>query len=462
MPTSSRIIATGMTRLAKSGVSAMLLKQQALEVAMNSIGLRVDQLDGLITVPSLSETRFMDAHYLATRMGILPNKSEGGIMVKTLDTGGAGPVTALLEADNLIKHRGYHLVAVVAGDAVASMSTEDFLRGADEGCSEPGERIGGNMGMGGKGPVIPMGYNRVAEWKMEQGDVTREQLAMVSVLMSRQAVRHPFALTRKPHTLHKVLQSTPVASVTSQLECARRADGAAAVILASPQFIRDNFSSNSESLLRAPMILGGGEASGPLFPSGVITESMFSCERASKKAYQSANLTVSDIDYFGLYDCFPICFIKAVEDVGLAPRGGGGQWVEEMYLQSERQGGVLSPSDFPVNTHGGLLSFGAPWETPAMHSIIEAVMQLSDLSRSGLGAGTGLGGGSAARTDTGARTTGAGAGGGAEEGTGMGTEDRRLARLRQVPLARRALVYGNGGIFSASSVAILGRGRVEG
>jgi acetyl-CoA acetyltransferase len=31
----------------------------------------------------------------------------------------------------------------------------------------------------------------------------------------------------------------------------------------------------------------------------------------------------------------------------------------------------------PVNTHGGLLSFGAPWETPAMYNIIEAVQQLN-------------------------------------------------------------------------------------
>jgi acetyl-CoA acetyltransferase len=82
-----------------------------------------------------------------------------------------------------------------------------------------------------------------------------------------------------------------------------------------------------------------------------------------------------------------------------------------MYRRSEDNKGVLSPADFPINTHGGLLSFAAPWETPAMYNIIEAVQQL--------------------------------------QGTAHG---------RQVPNCRRALVYGNGGIFSASAVAILGRG----
>ena len=33
---------------------------------------------------------------------------------------------------------------------------------------------------------------------------TREQLAMVSVLMSRQASRHPLAMTKRPHSLEEV------------------------------------------------------------------------------------------------------------------------------------------------------------------------------------------------------------------------------------------------------------------
>ena len=45
---------------------------------------------------------------------------------------------------------------------------------------------------------------QVAQWLIRQGGITREQLAMVSVLMSRQAARHPEALTRKAHTLEEV------------------------------------------------------------------------------------------------------------------------------------------------------------------------------------------------------------------------------------------------------------------
>ena len=85
------------------------------------------------------------------------------------------------------------------------------------------------------------------------------------------------------------------------------------------------------------VVLGGGEASGPLFPPSVIDEDMFSCEEAARNAYEQAQLGPGDIgaalcipwplirvrgaDFFGLYDCFPICLIRAIEAVGLAKKG---------------------------------------------------------------------------------------------------------------------------------------------
>lgn len=88
----------------------------------------------------------------------------------------------------------------------------------------------------------------------------------------------------------------------------------------------------------------------------VVDESLFSCHIAAERAYRASGLSVENIDFFGLYDCFPICFIQAVEAVGLAPKHGGGNWVQNFYDESESFGGLaLRPDKFPVNTHGGLL-----------------------------------------------------------------------------------------------------------
>jgi hypothetical protein len=67
------------------------------------------------------------------------------------------------------------------------------------------------------------------------------------------------------------------------------------------------------------------------------------------------------MDFFALYDCFPVCFVRALEAVRLAGPRRGGDFVQRMYERSEASGGVLTPEEFPINTHGGLLSFGAPW-----------------------------------------------------------------------------------------------------
>jgi acetyl-CoA acetyltransferase len=333
----------------------------------------------------------MEAHYLATQMGLLPRKD---VIVRTIDTGGAGPVTGLLEAVRLIERGWCEAVAVVAGDAVSSLPTEAFLERADRSCRDPEGEL--------PSPVIPHGYDRVAQWQMHTFGTTREQLAMCSVLMSRQAVSHPAALTRRPHSLDEVLVSKRIAPVTNLLECARRADGGAAIVLASSRLLQRLGRADAGVLVR-----GGGEGSGPLYPPPVIDEDMFSCEEACERAYREAGLAVEDIDFFGLYDCFPICLIRAIEAVGLAPRGEGGPWIEDAFERTSRQ---YVPGDLPVNTHGGLLAFGAPWEAPAMYNIVEAFDQL----------------------------TGA-------------------AGPRQIEAARRGLVYGNGGIFSASAVAILER-----
>lgn len=103
---------------------------------------------------------------------------------------------------------------------------------------------------------------------------------MTSVLMSRQAVRHPLALTKKAHSLTDVLGAPAVGLVTSRLECARRADGGAAIVVASSRFMNRH----GLNVDKAPVIIAGGEASGPLYPPKIIDENMFSCEEAANAA----------------------------------------------------------------------------------------------------------------------------------------------------------------------------------
>jgi hypothetical protein len=109
--------------------------------------------------------------------------------------------------------------------------------------------------------------------------------------------------------VEQVLTSAKVASVTNVLECARRADGAAAILVASSQFLEKRGLPHDTGIV----IISGGEASGPLYPPRspeLINESAFSCEEAAAIAYEEGQLSVRDINFFGLYDCFPVICIK--------------------------------------------------------------------------------------------------------------------------------------------------------
>jgi acetyl-CoA acetyltransferase len=402
-----RIVGVGRTPLGRLGLTATQLALNALDGALASAGMSKHDVHGLIAIPSLANPHFMQAHHFATVTGLIQANQK--MVLRTIDTGGAGPISAMATAVNMIRMDWCETVAIVASDAVLSLQADEFLRRADEsveGCKLPS-------------PSIPHGYDTYARYQMREFGVTREQLAMVPVLMSHMAARHPDALCRKPYTLSDILTSRTVAPVTSLLECARRADGGAAIILASERHYRRSFPGQVVDR-RRPVVVSVGEASGPLFPPSDekdITPALFSCERAAKRAYSAAQLGPQDIGFFGLYDCFPICLIRALEAVGLCPVGEGGAFIEKRHaelMQRQRNGEdvLLPPESFPINTHGGLQCFGAPWEVPAMYNILEAVCQLGG--------------------EAGARQV--------------------------IPRPKRALVYGNGGIFSASAVAILGDG----
>ena len=282
----SRIVGTGMTRMRKrSRQTASDLMQDALQSALSSASLRLRDLDGLIAVPSLSHSHFLEAHHFATKIGLLPK---------------ADFVAAHRHRRRRSHHRAARsaardrsencqAVAIVAGDAVGSMDSDAFLAKADEGC-RPAHITDPDNAQFLPSPVIPSGYSRCTEYHREAYGTTREQLAMVSVLMSRQAARHPDALTRSPHTLDDVLSAPTIAPSVGLLECARRADGGASVIVASSRFLERRGQAPRNSGTGDVVILGGGEASGPLYPPSIIDEEMFSCEQACANAFTSCQL----------------------------------------------------------------------------------------------------------------------------------------------------------------------------
>ena len=188
-------------------------------------------------------------------------------------------------------------------------------------------------------------------------------------------------------------------------ECARLSDGITVYLIASKRFIIDNeylFPKNNNTKCdksRFIEISAFGEGSNCIGMNNYVDKAIYefnerlydfypmkyavnNClqEYILNYSYKSKSMI---IDWFGIYDCFPIAFIvhmmaaRIVNNLNEIP-----QFLEKWYQsvvknkEDDKDDGSSSNIVYPINTHGGLLGFGAPGAVPAAFSLIEAVRQL--------------------------------------------------------------------------------------
>ncbi len=190
----------------------------------------------------------------------------------------------------------------------------------------------------------------------------KEQMAMVSVQSHYYGAKNPKAQFQKEITIEQVLNSFMVTSPLQLQDCCPFSDGAAAVILASEDVAR--------KLTDKPVFIAGvGKASsGKISSQYKYLPRIRAREIAVKQAYDMAGVGPADIDVCELHDCFSIASIIAVESLGFAEFGKGG----ELWEKGEaRIGGKI-----PINISGGLKSKGHPIGATGASQVAEIVAQL--------------------------------------------------------------------------------------
>ena len=155
------------------------------------------------------------------------------------------------------------------------------------------------------------------------------------------------------------------------LDCSPICDGAGAILITSLERARD--------LKAKPVrILGTGQAQFYYHlahlarATGARREdkSRFGLTRsvqsvAAKEAFGRAGVKPSDIDVAQLYDSFTITVLMQFEALGYCAEGEGGAFAEG--------GRIELGGELPINTNGGLLSFGS---SGGINHIIEAARQI--------------------------------------------------------------------------------------
>jgi acetyl-CoA acetyltransferase len=205
---------------------------------------------------------------------------------------------------------------------------------------------------------------------MEVYGTTVDDFAEVSVNARRNGATNPDALFQTEITIADHHASRMISDPLRLLDICMESDGAAAVILTTPERARD--------LRGVPVsVLGASVAGGYRWGEGMLSGHNMPAEDyptagqrvAAEEVYRQAGVGPDDIDVAMIYDHFTPLVLMGLEDFGFCKPGESGPFVADGNIRRE---GAL-----PVNTHGGNL---AEVYLHGMTHVLEAVRQLRGTS----------------------------------------------------------------------------------
>lgn len=327
------------------GRGALDLMAGAAHQALASAGLARAGIDGVLCGYATTLPHLMLSTLFCERFALAPRYAH------SMQLGGATGAAMLMAARELVRSGRCRNVLVVAG--------ENRLTGQSRDSSiQTLAQVGDADYEVPNGASVPAYYALMASEYMHRTGVTRADLAEFAVLMRANAARHPEAHLRTPITHAEVLAAKPIAAPLSLLDCCPISDGAMAFVV------------SAEPGPHAPVRLAGaGQAHRHQHLTAMADVMRCGASDAAAQAFAEAGLTPADIDYLGIYDSFTITLVMLLEEIGFAPRAGA--------AARARAGDFAPTGALPLNTHGGLLSFGHCGVAGGMAHTVEAWRQMT-------------------------------------------------------------------------------------
>jgi len=191
-------------------------------------------------------------------------------------------------------------------------------------------------------------------------------LAMIDVKNRHNGAMNPRAYFQEEITIDDAVNAPMQAYPLGLYDCCGVSDGAAAAIITTPEkarSIREDF-----ILVKGIGIASGGQqgALRDYYDFTHFDETI----GAAKQAYESAGIADprKELDLAMVHDSFSIAELIAYEDLGWSQKGRAKEDIESGFYAL---GGGL-----PVNTDGGLLSFGHPIGASSIRMVYEIYKQL--------------------------------------------------------------------------------------
>jgi acetyl-CoA acetyltransferase len=328
--------------------SATALCVEAALDAVRDAGLKLADVDGLVTCNSMAQPYMYHAEAIAEYLGIRPR------YCATAAAGGGATFTVLYQAALAIDAGICDTVVIAMADSLRSGLSREAAMVMQSSTGHPQFETP-------YGATVPGYYALIAQAYLHAYNASPEHFAAVAVSGRQHAMRNPAAEMRKAITIEDVLASRLIADPLRLLDCSLVSDGGAAVVLTRAD--------RATHAPHAPVyLLGAGEGRGHEHISQARSLIHSSARLSGERAFAMAGLKPADVDLAQVYDCFTPVVLIEMEDLGLCGPGEAG----DFFLRGDgAPGGRL-----PINTHGGLLSHTHPGNPGSMFALTESVRQL--------------------------------------------------------------------------------------
>jgi acetyl-CoA C-acetyltransferase len=194
----------------------------------------------------------------------------------------------------------------------------------------------------------------------------RRTLARIASKNHSNGAKNERAQFRREMSVDSICAMPAVAGMLSVFDCAGVADGAAAAIVVRAA---DAYKYTDKPIFVKALAMVAGNASGLADPEFDYTH-FDECEAAGKDAYAQAGITNprTELAMAEVHDCFTPTELVLMEDLGFSARGEAWKDVEA--------GAFDLHGDLPINTDGGLKSFGHPVGASGLRMLFECWLQL--------------------------------------------------------------------------------------
>jgi acetyl-CoA acetyltransferase len=331
------------------------LFRRVLRGLMDTCPAKPQDIDGLLTCPSGGVAGFDPYVHekLISELGIRPDLAE------TVNLGGATFASMVDRA----------ATAIEAGkaSAVICIGAGKFMKPSAGGAELMAKVTSDSSLEMPYGTFIPALYALIASQFMAERGATSEDLARVAVAQRKWALLNPAARMHGggPLEIGDVLASRMISSPFHLFDCSVPCDGGGAVIVARGDIAR-------RWAEQPAWVLGYGEhhPRGTLSDQGNLLET--GGGKAAAAALSRAGMAPGDIKLAQLYDAFSSTPLILLEELGFCGHGEAAAFVQS--------GGIDPGGSLPVNTYGGLLSFGHTGDASGMSLLTAGALQTMGLA----------------------------------------------------------------------------------